>query len=122
MIDITFIRPYIEQLYEGLATIKYRPIVRDTVTGITRQGDEIILVEDEPCRVSQKSEPVSTERDFPAATETVMLFIAPELQIPAGSHVIVTQHGETREYATSGYPAVFCTHQEINLELWSKAI
>lgn len=122
MIDITFARPVIELLYEGLATIKVKQTVKDPVTKLTRPNEEVILCEDEPCRVSQHSDPISESRVLPTATETVMLFIRPELEIPAGSHVIVTQHGETREYATSGRPAVFCTHQEINLEIWKQGL
>jgi hypothetical protein len=49
-----------------------------------------------------------------ATAQEAKLFLAPEIVVPAGSHVIVTQHGMTREYNLSSIPAVYPTHQEIS--------
>ena len=38
-----------------------------------------------------------------------------ELDIPAGSKIVVTQEGRTNEYQKSGEPAVYSFHQEVML-------
>lgn len=51
-------------------------------------------------------------------SQSVKLFISPDIVIKAGSKIIVTQHGRTTEYSNSGVPAVYPTHQEIMLTLF----
>lgn len=53
-------------------------------------------------------------------TQTVKLFLKPEKIIEPGSKITVTQNGVTTDYASSGKPAVYETHQEVILELKEK--
>ena len=50
--------------------------------------------------------------------DTVVLFIAPEVEIPSGSKITVTQNGKTTDYCRSGESAVYTSHKEIALELF----
>lgn len=122
MIDLSFVRPAIEMFYEGRATVEEKRTVKDPVTKLTRPSVLVKVLEDEPCRLSNSSEPISESRPLPTAEHNIKLFISPDVVIKPGSHIIVTQHGITTEYASSGDPAVYCTHQEVNLEMWDKSI
>lgn len=122
MIDLTFVRPIIEQFYEGLATVQEFRTLKDKKTKLTRPAELVTVYEDIPCRLSNRSEPVSTDRTLPEATHEIKLFLSPEYEIKPGSHIIVTQHDHTTEYAFTGVAARYCTHQELNLELWDEAL
>ncbi len=72
-----------------------------------------------PCRVSfktfggaAKSETAST------APQTVRLYCSPDIRVRPGSRIHVTlSESDIREYVLSGTPAVYPTHQEIELAL-----
>lgn len=53
-------------------------------------------------------------------SQAVKLFIAPEIAVPEGSRIDVTQNGITTSYRQSGTPAVYSSHQEITLELYKR--
>lgn len=130
MIDLSFVRPYIEMFYEGRCTISKRIPVEDEDTGITRPSKPVTVYEDVPCRLSNNNElermsrdmSKTVERPFPTASHQIRLFLAPEYNVPPGSHITITQHGETYEYGYSGVRSLYCTHQEICLEIWDKNI
>lgn len=50
--------------------------------------------------------------------QTLKLFTHPEIDIPAGSKITITQDDITTEYQHSGKPAKYTSHQEIPVELW----
>ena len=50
--------------------------------------------------------------------QTLKLFTYPEITIPAGSKITVTQNGVVTECKHSGKPAMYNSHQEIPVELW----
>ena len=105
-------RKAIESLYNGVCTITgTKEITKDNgATGF----DTVTICTDQPCRLSFGTSKTQTGD---AATETVQeakLFLSPEIVVPAGSHVVVTQNGTTREYNLSSIPAVYSTHQEIS--------
>lgn len=106
----------IESLYFGLCDIfEYK----DTkITSITKK-QEIKAFEGIPCRLSYSAD--SKTADGTAAdttTQSIKLFLSPDIDIKAGSKIIVTQNGKTVAYKNSGEPAVYQTHQEIALELF----
>jgi hypothetical protein len=70
-----------------------------------------------PCRLSFKniSQTEQTE-SISKTSQVVKLFIAPEVYVPPGSIVEVTQNGVTRKYKHSGISAVYTNHQEIILD------
>lgn len=111
-------RRAIELLYRGLCTVKVWQDVEDPITHVTKQ-DEVTLLSDQKCKLSYEKQTSATSTGGPVViAQTIKLFIAPELDIPAGSKIIVTQHGKTTEYTRSGEPAVYMDHQEIVLELF----
>ena len=111
-------RKAIESTYTGICTVSEYQSVKDEKTGITRQRD-VVVAERLPCRLSFESKTAAMPSEtVSAVAQVVRLFIAPEITVKNGSKVTVTQNGITTEYAASGVPAVYITHQEIMLELF----
>ena len=74
---------------------------------------------DLPCRLSFKTINSTNQTDTGAAvTQTVKVFLAPEIKVKPGSKLTITQNDVTTEYKASGKPAFYSTHQEIVLELF----
>lgn len=113
-------RKAVESLYKGLCTVKVWQEVENPVTHATTHK-EVTLLSDQKCKLSYEKQTSTTPIGGPAViAQTTKLFIAPELDIPAGSKIIVTQHGKTTEYARSGEAAVYMDQQEIQLELFER--
>lgn len=94
--------------------------VEDPITHVTTFKDVPLFI-DQKCKLSYEKQTATTPTGGPAViAQTTKLFIAPELDIPAGSKIIVTQHGKTTDYARSGEPAVYTDHQEITLDLFKE--
>lgn len=80
---------------------------------------EVALFENLPCRLSFKNiSQTSQTESFAVSSQVVKLFIAPEVYVPPGSVIEVTQNGVTRKYKHSGISAVYTNHQEIVLEAY----
>ena len=78
----------------------------------------MVVLEDEPCRLSYSNVSAVDQTEAAAKTAQVTkLFLSPDTQIKSGSKITVTQAGITRAYECSGVPAVYPTHQEIVLTL-----
>lgn len=125
MIDLSKFRGIAENLYTGRCDVyEYR----GNSSGLVKV-QEVKVLENLPCRVSYRnnynnanSKAVSSEV-FAAQSsveQAVILFIAPDVNIKAGSKVVVTQNDCTVAYCSSGQPVVYQTHQEIALELFKK--
>lgn len=111
-------RKAIESMYDGVCTISNYQNIEDPITFVT-ELKEVEVIKDQPCRLSYSSIPSTTQTDtINAVSQSIKLFIAPEVNIPAGSKIVVTQNGRTTVYKNSGQPAIHFTHQEINLELY----
>ncbi len=107
-------------LWTGRCTILEYKNVIDSDTFQTSQ-QEVIAVEDEPCRVSFSSEAVTNPSTGVAEmSQFTVLFIRPDLEIDPGSVIEVTQNGRTTKYKRSGKPAVYTNHQEIRLTLYEE--
>ena len=108
----------IQSLWDGRATITVREGVLDERTGRT-EPVERVTAWSLPCRISFATVK-STEPDEEATrvAQTVMLYIDPDLVIPEGSKITVTQNQVTADYERSGKAAVYTDHQEVPLELW----
>ena len=116
--DILLTRKAIESTYEGLCTIYEYIEIEDPDTGETIVSPEPVPVhENIPCKLSKKT---ISSADGGEVANTIkyepVLFINPDIEIKAGSNIVVTQHGITREYIRSGEPFVYDTHQEIALQ------
>lgn len=110
-------RKALESTYEGRATVVEYQKIKDEY-GLT-SFQEVTVLEDQPCKLS--FETLTSNSGDPVATisQGVKLFLSPDVEIKAGSKIIVTQHGRTTEYSNSGVPAVYPTHQEIMLTLFN---
>ena len=106
-----------EMFYEHTCTIKEYRSVKDPVTKVTKK-EEVTVLENQPCRLSY-SNVVSTDQTESNATvqQSIKLFIAPDIEIKEGSRIFIEHEGRTTEFKHSGKPAVYSSHQEIDLEL-----
>lgn len=111
-------RKAVEATYDGTCRIYGMQTVKDPVTKVTRQ-EEVLEHGGVPCHLSYSSTAPAVGSDtVTTAAQGIKLFLAPELVVPPGSRIEVTQHGRTESYAQSGKAAVYSSHQEIMLELW----
>ena len=106
------------RLWTGRCTIYEYQNVTDPYTFQTTLK-EVAVLEDEPCRLSYNREHATNIANGAAVvSQSITLFIRPDLVINPGSVIEITQHGVTEKYKGSGQPAVYCNHQEIVLELY----
>jgi hypothetical protein len=115
---IELARKAIESTYKGICTIWEYVSIEDEDTGETITSPEPVPVhENIPCKVSKKTiSPVSSSEIANTIKYEPVLFINPNIEIKAGSRIVVTQHEVTREYERSGEPFPYVTHQEIVLQ------
>jgi hypothetical protein len=110
----------IESIYEGVCTVTEYMKVTDDTTHITH-NQEIVLLENEPCRLSFENIQVTDKTDTVSNTvQKIKLFISPNIVIKPGSKITVTQNGITSDYTYSSVPSVYLSHQEIVLELFKE--
>ncbi|WP_343117700.1 hypothetical protein [Clostridioides difficile] len=91
--------------------VEYQPI-KDPVTKRTN-NKEVIVLENQPCKLSYKNIVSATEGKVAKLEQTIKLFISPDIEIKAGSKLIIND----KEYVRSGESAIYPNHQEIILEL-----
>lgn len=107
-------------LYEDACTIYANVPVLDEATGIT-EYQETALHENVPCRISFSSVAAAVDDEIaPELQQSITLFLAPGVDVPAGCKISVTREGNTVNYSRSGVPSVYKTHQEIKLELFER--
>lgn len=107
----------IEGLYNGRCNIyEYRPF-KDPITKRT-VNKEVCVIENQPCRLSSKSVPQTSEGNISIVSKVITLFISSEININPGSKIVVTQNNVTDEYKNSSKPSMYSNHQEITLELF----
>lgn len=109
-----------EQLYTDRMAVS--TAVEETVNNVTENKFKPVLT-DQPCRLSHKTFPVTSEGGGYAGTvHEIKIFCSPELNIPAGSEIVVTrQNGHQETFKGSGTPANYSTHQEITFKNEVKA-
>lgn len=113
-------REIIEQTYDGVCCIYVMQSVKDPETKATSQK-EVLYEEQIPCHLSfSGTSPSAESSTVTAVSQTIKLFLSPELVVPPGSRLEVTQQGITENYSQSGKAAVYNSHQEIMLELWKE--
>lgn len=119
--QVVKVRKALEAMYIGALDLVIKEEYKKD-NGATAFRDVTILSA-EPCELSHKDAPVSGDSASASSlSQQIKVFVAPEIKIPPGSKMIITQNGVTEEYKNSGNPQVFQTHQEITLELlkeWS---
>lgn len=114
---VTSLNEALSSLWIGLCTIKEQVQFQDVLTKAT-QLTEVVVVTDEPCRVSYASNKPNAETESVSyVSQQVVLFLRPDLLVKQGSIISVTQNGCTSIYKASGAPKVYSAHQEIPLEI-----
>lgn len=74
----------------------------------------------EPCRLTRQNASQPVKGNPKTFDETTQLMCAPELDIPAGSELVITFNGRTEKYVLSAEPKVYASHQTIMLKTWSE--
>ncbi|MDO0375587.1 hypothetical protein KLN91_18850 [Clostridioides difficile] len=106
-------RKAIELLYRDKCTIiEYQPI-KDSITKRS-SNKEVVVLENQPCKLSYKNITSATDGKVAKLEQTIKLFISPDIEIKAGSKLIIND----KEYVRSGESAIYPNHQEIILELF----
>ncbi|ACZ08295.1 Uncharacterised protein [Sebaldella termitidis] len=112
-------RKALESLYLAVCNI-YAFIKEEDEFELTDQTEQLIY-ENKKCRVSYKNISAANQTEsFATTAQEIKLFIAPELLIPPGSTIEVTQNNRTEKYKSSGKAAVYTNHQEIILNLYEE--
>lgn len=109
-------RKAIESMYCDKCTIIEKTEETDEITHVSSFKDKIIH-EDIPCRLSISNIAITSNDSASKVTQSTKLFISPEIEVKAGSKIIVTHKGVTVAYKRSGFPAIHTNHQEIMLDL-----
>lgn len=111
------LKAYAQSLYNSTCTItQFQP-----KGGVVNNTSGVIVAENVPCRVMYKSIPHAEESSTGASlTQVIKIFLAPEVKVQAGSRVTVTTNGIETAYICAGEPAVYESHQEIELRLKDK--
>lgn len=109
------LRNLIERTYSGRLTA-YRRVFREE--GGRTVEKELPFLENAACALSwggnQRQRGAALKQGLvPEIAYEAQIFAAPELDIPAGSRVVVTQDGATREFVTCGEAVIYPTHQQI---------
>ena len=109
-------------LWIGKCTIyEYKSTVDPKTYQTTKELVPVVI--DEPCRVSYNREQATDIRSGAAVTsQSITLFIRPDLTVKPGSVIEVTQHGRTTKYKGSSTSALYSKHQEIVLELYEERV
>lgn len=111
-------RAAVEALYEDTCSITEYKETIDEATKLSQWKEETVLF-DEPCKLSFESSPSSqSDGTVTAISQSIKLFLAPEVTVHPGSKISVTHQGNTVDYANSGVSAVYPTHQELLLTLF----
>lgn len=114
----TAARKAIESTFRGLASVYVYGTVKDEKTKLQRSGEACVLT-DVPCKVSFESSTSAAQTETAAKlTQSIRVFVSPDVDIKPGSKLLVQQDGATTAYKCTGQPAIYPTHREYNLELF----
>lgn len=111
-------RKAVEMFYTGTCTVvEYQEVKK---ANKSTAFEEVVVLENQPCRLSYSTIDRTSGTDTGASSivKITKLHISPDINVKAGSKIIVTQNNATEVYKNSGEPAIYTTHQEIVLELF----
>lgn len=107
----------LEAAYEGTCTVIEHAQVKDETTKL-KQRKKVVAAEGLPCRISFETSPAAVQTETAATvSQSIRLFLAPDIAVKPGSEIIVEQNGMRAGYTASGAAAVYPTHQEVMLTL-----
>lgn len=109
------VRNAIEKTYNGKCTVIEKQKIQNDDHSTAFKN--IVICQNQPCRVSFESITSSNQTDSAnAVSQTIKLFISPDLNIKPGSKISVEQDNLKSTYECTGIPAIYPTHQEIYLK------
>lgn len=109
--EILLQRQAIEATYDGICNVFTSKKVK--VDGETKT-EWLPTIENKPCAFSQNKLTAVNQSDTKGEINyTAKLFIAPEINIPPGSKIVVEQYGEVYNLSQTGRPFTYPTHKEI---------
>ena len=108
------VKKHMAFLYDGVCDIydyeKQQGAINNTVKVLKQQSV--------PCRLSYSNSPQSEQsQSVSKISQTIKLFLPPEIEITEGCVVVVTQEGETNSFCCAGKALKYGSHKEIVLEL-----
>lgn len=108
-------RKAIESLYIDKCDIIQLVSEKNPINKRTELTEKTVAT-DISCRLSVKTvNGASDSETGSTATQVTKVFLSPELDIPAGSKFLITHYGRKFKYESSGYPAIYSSHQEVTL-------
>jgi len=107
----------LRQMWIGRCTIyEYQTVVDETNYQSTQEP--VPVLKNEPCRLSYNWEQATNLKNGAAVvSQSITLFIRPDITIKPGSLIEITQHGVTEMFERSGHTAVYTNHQEVKLQV-----
>lgn len=111
------IRGAMERLYDGECSIYVQVCEIDEVTKVSSFHEQL-LCEGLSCHLSfnqGSNSGFNLGLHNGVQVQKVKLFMTPEVWVPAGSKVYVSQHGVDYEFYCSSLAEVYESHQEISL-------
>ena len=113
------VRAAMRNMWNDTCTVyEYQPVLKANKSTV---HEEVAVISDEPCRLSfselTQTVPTGTAAQAP---QIVKLFLDEELDIKAGSKIVIQCRGREFIFSYSGEAGVFDYHQEIVLIPWEK--
>ena len=110
-------RKALEMFYIGICDVIIHEKVTNPVTKRTEFSESTIIL-GQPCRLSFSTPSPTSDGEVAQVEQQPVLFISPDVSIPSGSKIIVTQNGRSTKYTNSSETRLYGNHQEIALELF----
>lgn len=105
----------LEILYTDRCDIYNWESVKDPISKVT-EHKKVLRYENIPCRVSFKNITSVNQTTYePVISQVVKLFLSKDIDVSAGSEIVVYRDDKSFLYKCSGLPAVYSNHQEIIL-------
>lgn len=113
-------RQLYERFYDRTCDLVVYVGTKDPVTKQTNFAEKTILT-GQPCRLDYNGSPAVeiTEYGIAKQQQSITLYLSPDITVASGAKIVVTKKGVSTAYKRSGVPAVYDSHQEINLELFT---
>lgn len=110
-------RKALEMFYIGVCDVILHEKVVNPTTKRT-EFTETTSILGQPCRLSFSSPSPTSDGEVAKVVQQPTLFLSPDVVIPSGSKIIVTQNGRTTTYTNASETRLYGNHQEIALELF----
>ena len=109
----------IQSLWKDTCTVLIKQSYK--VAGVTKYKDKT-LYEEIPSRLSYNGAMVASEgSEITQVKQIITLFLAPNVEIPAGAKIVVTHGGRTVTYKQSSEIRVHTNHLEVTLDVDTEA-